>query len=135
MRLNSASAGTAALAICALATPALAVGLSPLRKEGAVAGANKAYYLTVINPYADRREFVAYQDGLDQNAKPPQLTIHPARLAIAPRGQRRIMVIVRELAPGETRETRVCAELAKQQGMFHARVCSTLVSRRLPLRG
>lgn len=127
------------VAFVGLAAPALAVGLAPIRKEGPVAGPAKAFYLTVINPYPDAREFVAYQDGRVAHEGggegPRAVAILPARLAIKPKGERRITVIVRDLARGETRETRVCAELAKQEGMVHARVCSTLVARRIAPRG
>lgn len=125
--------------LASLTVPALAVGLSPMRKEGPVAGPAKAFYLTVINPYPEAREFVAYQDGRvaaeGGEEGPRAVAILPARLAIKGQGTRRITVIVRDLSPGETRETRVCAELAKQEGMVHARVCSTLVARRIAPRG
>lgn len=127
--------------IAALATtPALAVGLSPLRKEGPTAGPAKAFYLTVINPYPEPRAFRAYVDGPSAEAggseeTPGNVVILPANIAIQGHGQRRITVIVRALAPGETRETRICAQLAKQEGMINARVCSTLVARRFAARG
>lgn len=126
----------------ALAAPALAVGLSPLAKAGDTAGPNKAFYLTVINPYREARTFRAYEDGAEAAASgaadagaPARLSILPATVTIKPGGQRRIVVILRGLTPGETRETRVCAELAKQEGMIHARVCSRLTARRLVPRG
>lgn len=136
MRLNGLRVG--GLALAGLAAPALAVGLSPIRKEGPAAGPAKAFYLTVINPYPEVREFVVYQDGRPVDGgeeRPREIAILPARLAIKAKGDRRITVIVRDLAPGETRETRVCAELAKHEGMVHARVCSTLVARRIVTRG
>ena len=123
------------------ATPALAVGLSPLRKEGPTAGPAKAFYLTVINPYPDPRAFRAYVDGPAAEAgtgsegASGNVVILPPNVVIKGKGQRRITVIVRDLKPGETRETRICAQLAKQEGMINARVCSTLVARRLAARG
>lgn len=124
-----------------IAAPALAVGLSPLRKEGPTVGPAKAFYLTVINPYPEPRAFRAYVDGSAGQAgagdadSARDVLILPANLAIKAGGQRRITVIVRALEPGETRETRICAQLAKQEGMINARVCSTLVARRLAARG
>lgn len=124
-----------ALALVALAgtAPALAVGLSPLRKEGMTAGPAKAFYLTVINPYDEPRAFRAYVDGPQEAGA--AVRIVPETLVVKGGGQRRVTVILRDLASGETRETRVCAELAKQEGMIHARVCSQLVARRLAPRG
>lgn len=111
-----------------IAVPALAVGLAPLSKEGLTGGPAKAFYLTIINPYQQPREFRLYVEAAPGT---PQATILPERVNIKAEGQRRVTVILRDLAPGETRETRVCAELAKQEGMIHARVCSNLVARRV----
>ena len=129
-------------AIVALAaTPALAVGLSPLRKEGPTAGPAKAFYLTLINPYPEPRAYRAYVDGAapvtgeSGEGAANDVVILPATVTIKGQGQRRLTIIVRGLEPGETRETRICAQLAKQEGMINARVCSTLVARRLATRG
>ena len=128
------------LAAAGLATPILAVGISPLRKDGATVGPAKAFYLTVINPYAQPMQFVAYLDGR-KNGSPAAaqeggqaqdgVVISPARMTIKGGGQRRILVLLKELAPGSSREARVCAELAQQKGMINARVCSTLVAHRV----
>lgn len=112
--------------IAALAGPALAVGMGPLAIKGKTPGPAKAFYLTVYNPYEVPRAFRAYAEGEAAN-----VTIAPATLTIKPGGQRRIMVILRGIEPGETREARICAELAKQEGMIHARVCSALSATRL----
>lgn len=122
----------AAVVSLALAGPALAVGLAPLAKEGLTVGPHKAFYLTVINPYTQARTFAVAPDGEDAAG---HIAILPATLTIKPGGQRRIMVVLRDLAPGETRTTRVCAQLAQQEGMIHARVCSKLSARRLGPRG
>lgn len=129
-----------ALAALAAAAPAFAVGLAPLSKDGMTAGPDKAFYLTVINPYSEVRAFRTYLDKPKGDGVAPEaaalptetkVTILPEVVSIKPGGQRRIMVILRDLAPGETREARVCAELAQQEGMIHARVCSKLSARRL----
>lgn len=123
------------------ATPALAVGLSPLRKEGPTAGPAKAFYLTVINPYPEPRAYRAYVDGASPvtgesgEGATSDVVILPAMVTIKGQGQRRLTVIVRGLEPGETREARICAQLVKQEGMINARVCSTLLARRLAARG
>ncbi len=130
----------APIAALALASPAFAVGLAPLSKEGLTAGPSKAFYLTVINPYAEARTFHIYRDPgaapaatLDQAEE--DIAILPTDVTIKPGGQRRIMVVLRNLAPGETRTARVCAQLAQQEGIIHARVCSKLGARRLARRG
>lgn len=132
-------------AAAGLAGPAFAVGLAPLSKEGDTVGTDKAFYLTVINPYSDARTFRAYLDGetspsiMPASAPaavdgPPRLSIIPEAVTIKPGGQRRFLVVLRDLAPGETRTARVCAELAQQEGMIRARVCSKLSARRLARR-
>lgn len=122
-----------AAAAVACAAPALAVGLGPLEKAGTTAGPAKAFYLTVINPYDGPRVFKVYPERAagtpDELAR--QVAILPAQLTIKGQGQRRIVVILRGLALGETRDERVCAELAQHEGMIHARVCSKLSARRL----
>lgn len=122
----------AGLVAWACAAPALAVGLSPLHKEGLTASPSKAFYLTIINPYSTRREYRAYVSGTPEEAQ--GVKILPERLHIAPGGQRRITVIITDLEPGTTRETHVCAELAQFEGMINARVCSTLLARRIAAR-
>lgn len=124
----------AGLAAIALAGPVLAVGMAPLAKQGMTVGPAKAFYLTVINPYAQAREFRAYVDGPADEATREDVSILPAVVTIKPGGQRRVVVIMRGLQPGETRDTRICAELAKMEGMVHARVCSKLSATRLAAR-
>lgn len=129
----------ASLAAFAVAGPAFAVGLAPLAKEGLAIGPSKAFYLTVINPYAEARAFRIYVDDRSTAASampavPGEATenvaILPATVTIKPAGQRKILVVMRDLAPGETRNVRVCAELAQQEGMINARVCSKLSASR-----
>ncbi|MXO91793.1 hypothetical protein GRI41_13225 [Altererythrobacter aquaemixtae] len=112
------------------AAPAVAVGLSPLEKGGLTDSASKAFYLTVINPYNDVREFKLYVERSDGS----QVEIRPQRLRIAGQKQRRVLVILNDLAPGEAKTVRVCASLAKQQGIINARVCSDLSARRVDRR-
>lgn len=128
MRAMSRMAATAVVAV-GLTVPAFGVGMAPLAKQGMTVGPAKAFYLTVINPYAQPRAFRAYVDGAE--AAGEGIAILPAEVTIKPGGQRRIVVILRDLAPGQTREARICAELAKQEGFIHARVCSKLSATRL----
>jgi P pilus assembly chaperone PapD len=118
----------------ALAVPAAGVGLGPLAREGVTDGPAKGFYLTVSNPYAEPRNFRAYPmawEGDAADAERLPVNIRPAQFRLAAAGQRRILVVAQDLAPGETRRFRVCAELAQQEGMIHARVCSKLAARRL----
>ena len=117
-----------------LAVPAAGVGIGPLARDGVTDGPAKGFYLTVSNPYAEPRNFRAYPVASDDDAAigpPIAIDIRPARFRLAAGGQRRILVVAQDLAPGETRRFRVCAELAQQEGMLHARVCSKLAARRL----
>lgn len=117
----------------AAAVPALAVGLAPLSREGVSDGPEKGFFLTVINPYAEPRNFRAYAVGWDDEATGGVTTIdiRPAQFRIAAGKQRRILVVAQDLSPGEMRRFRVCAELAQQEGLINARVCSKLAARRV----
>lgn len=117
-----------------VSAPAVAVGLGPLARDSVTDGPAKAFWLTVYNPYKVRREFIAYPAGIaDGDAAPDAVDIRPARIALSAGAQRRILVIVRDIDPGETRRLRICAEPAQQEGLLHARVCSRLSARRVAL--
>lgn len=113
--------------------PALAVGLGPLSREGVTDGPDKGFFLTVINPYAEPRNFRAYPVGWEDETTETvtAIDIRPAQFRIAAGKQRRILVVAHDLTPGEARRFRVCAELAQQEGPINARVCSKLAARRL----
>ena len=133
-----AIAGAAALlvAVAALAVPASAVGLGPLRKEGVTDGPAKAFYLTLINPYAGRESFRIYAIGVDDENPAGRVRLPAAQLQVAGERTRRFVVIANDLAPGESYTFRICAERAEHsEGSIHARVCSWLTARRLARRG
>lgn len=123
----------AAVVAVAMAAPALAVGLAPLGREGVTDGPEKGFFLTVINPYSEPRNFRAYATGWDDDEAGTMLAvdIRPAQVRIAAGKQRRILVVAQDLSPGEERRFRVCAELARQEGPINARVCSKLAARRI----
>lgn len=123
----------AAALAAATAGPVFAVGLSPLAREGASDGPEKGFFLTVINPYAEPRNFRAYAVGWDDETTDTvtAVDIKPAQFRIAAGKQRRILVVAHDLTPGEMRQFRVCAELAQQEGPINARVCSKLAARRV----
>jgi hypothetical protein len=123
--------GAGALLLCSAS--ALAVGLGPLTKQGVTDGPRKAFFLTLINPYPAAETFRAYAVGMDDEIGQPRVRIVPETSRIGGRSNRRIIVIAKDIAPGETFAFRVCAERAQQnEGMIHARVCSKLSARRLP---
>ena len=121
------------LGLCALcvAAPLSAVGLSPLVKSGLTDGPAKAFRLTVINPYRDAREFRLYVESAAEVGSDENIQIRPGKLRIAGQKQRRVLVILTDLKPGENRSVRVCASLAEQQGIINARVCSDFSARRV----
>ena len=123
----------AAILAAAATGPAVAVGLAPLSREGVSDGPEKGFFLTVINPYAEPRNFRAYPIGWDDDAidTVAAVDIRPAQFRIAAGKQRRILVVAGDLTPGELRRFRVCAELAQQEGPINARVCSKIAARRL----
>ncbi len=107
--------------------------MSPLGREGVTDGPEKGFYLTIINPYPNTREFRAYAtewDGAEADSHGP-VDVRPGNFRIAAGKQRRILVVAQDLEPGEQRQFRVCAELAITEGMINARVCSKLAARRI----
>lgn len=122
----------ALVAALALASPASGVGLGPLRKEGITDGPRKGFYLTVINPYPQAETFIL--DPLAESDETPtaRVVVIPARVRIAAGGNRTVLAMARDLAPGETYAFRVCAQRPPQpMEMVQARVCSTLRARRI----
>lgn len=120
-----------ALAVLAAATPALAVGLGPLRKEGVTDGPDKAFYLTLYNPYKTRENFVVHAVGAEDEIPAPRVRL-PSMLPLRPESARKIMIVVGGLIPGESYTFRLCAEkFTPEQETIHARVCSRLTARRL----
>lgn len=123
-----------ALALLACSSPLVAVGLGPLAKSGLTDGDRKAFWLTLINSEPRAQDFDVY--ALDGEWQPvPGVEIVPAVPRLGPQRQRRILVIVKDLVPGQTRTVRVCAQARIQEGPVHARVCSKLVARSVADRG
>lgn len=114
--------------------PAAAVGLGPLSAEGIVDGPKKAFYLTLVNPYAEATDFVAYATGLeDDGAQPERVAIFPDHTRLGGGRNRRLLVIVGDLTVGERYSFRVCAQRrTPPEGIrINARVCSKLTARRI----
>lgn len=121
----------AAMTAFAAAEPALSVGLGPLAKEGVTGGPAKAFYLTLINPYDEPRTFQAKGFDLEGN-QADRIRVSPSLVRMAPKSERRLIVVAGDLEPGEDFTFRVCAEQAGPvTGRLHARVCSRLRARRI----
>lgn len=117
--------------VAQLAAPAAAVGLGPLVKQGLTDGPAKAFYLTLINPYPDARDFRAYPTTLDDQPI-DHVEVIPSLVRLGGNKNRKLIVIARDIEPGQTFTFRVCAELQHQpEGTVHARVCSKLSARRI----
>ncbi|RST31325.1 hypothetical protein HMF7854_11105 [Sphingomonas ginkgonis] len=125
-------AGVAVLA----APPAAAVSLGPLTKSGITDGPDKAFYLSLGNPYQGEERFVASAIGADDENAQGRVTIFPSDVRLGPQMRRQILIIIRNLEPGEHYSFRVCAERAPLPSeTVRARVCSKLNARRLLVRG
>jgi hypothetical protein len=123
-------------AFLASAAQASAVTLGPLQKSGITDGPGKAFYLTMANPYPTVERFVVNAIGTDDESPQPRVTIFPADTLLGSGARRQLLVIIRNLSPGERYSFRVCAmRQPKPQETIHARVCSTLTARRLASRG
>lgn len=131
-----ARAGLALAAAAGIAASAGAVGLGPLVKEGVTDGPDKAFYLTLINPYPTREAFRVYAVGLGDEEAATRVRLLNPRIEVPGETNRRFVAIVGELTPGERFTFRLCAErIEHQEGSIHARVCSRITARRLPARG
>ncbi|MDP4573540.1 hypothetical protein Q9K02_00120 [Qipengyuania sp. G39] len=108
--------------------------MGPLEKSGITDGPKKGFYLTVLNPYDKPETFRTFPAVLGGEDAPQAVTVRPERFVLAAGRQRRVLVVVDELTPGETREFRVCTEKDKEEGVIHARVCSKLSARRIAAR-
>lgn len=122
-----------ALLLAALgATPAAAVGLGPLSKEGVTDSDRKGFYLTVINPYPRAETFTLTPLDSATEAPAPRVTAFPDRLTIGGGRTSKILVVASGLAPRERYTFRVCAERPPMPTeTIHARVCSKLTARRV----
>ena len=109
----------------------MAVGLGPLEKSGTTASERKGFYLTLRNPYPGAHRFRAFvEEGSGIAAE--RVTILPSVSTIAPGANRRILVVVDGLVPGEEVRFHLCAERIEERRVsVHARVCSKLGARRL----
>jgi hypothetical protein len=123
----------AALALAAVAVPAAAVGLGPLMATGVTRTERKGFYLVLVNPFPRAERFRLYSAGWDDEEPVARVLIPTQAPLVAPRSQRKILVVDTGLKPGELHQFRVCAERADRsaEGLIHARVCSKLVARRL----
>jgi hypothetical protein len=123
----------AALALGAVAVPAVAVGLGPLALAGVTRTERKGFYLTLVNPFARAERFRLYSTGVNDEQAEARVLIPIATPMVAGRSQRRMLVVDTGLKPGEEHQFRVCAERVdrSQEGLIHARVCSKLTARRL----
>lgn len=124
----------AALALAAGVSPAGAVGFGPLAVEGLTNSDRKGFYMTVLNPYPTSQTFRIYSVGWDHEKPEGRVLIPISRPMLAPKSQRRVLVVDTKLVPGEEHRFRVCAEheSIEQEALIHARVCSKLIARRIP---
>lgn len=123
-------------AAAALSAPALAVGLGPLSKSGVTDGPAKAFYLDLRNPYDHSETFQSLAFEHDGETPAANVAIFPSTTTLAANGGRRLLVIARNLRPGESYTFRVCASRPpKPNETVYARVCSKLTARRILARG
>ena len=112
-------------------TAAMAVGLGPLEKSGVTATEAKGFYLTLTNPYKQPFRFRTLVDE-ETPALEGRVRIFPEVALMAPESNRKVLVVVRDLVPGEQVDVRVCAErIENKEVVVHARVCSKLSARRV----
>lgn len=120
------------LAIALIATPAFAVGLGPLKKEGVTGGSAKGFWLTVSNERRQPQTIILSARSATAEALEERVVVIPDRLLVGPERTRRVLVMARSLQPDERYTFRVCAEAPPEpKETIHARVCSKLTARRI----
>lgn len=118
-----------ALLVLALALPAAAQSLAPMRNSGDTPGAIKAFRLVVGNPYPTRMVFIVtpMEPGFERPA--PDAKVNFPEIALAPGVSRQIIVsfqidpLIRERTIG------VCVQPKSIEGMVLPRVCGTYTGR------
>ena len=115
------------------AAPAFAVGLGPLKIDGMIDGPREGFALDLLNPYPVATDFVVKAIGAEDEEAQARVTVLPAETELGPERRRRVLVVVDELAVGETYHFRVCAQRREPpEGIaINARVCSKLSAHRV----
>ena len=123
----------AVLIVAASASSVSAVGLGPLTNMGVTISERKGFYLTLVNPYPVQERFNLYGVEWETDHPIADVRIPISKPFLGPKSQRRILIIVTNLVPGEVRKFRVCAERIEAPGkeVIHARVCSKLIAHRV----
>ena len=96
----------AAMALAAVAAPALAVGLGPLAMSGVTRTERKGFYLVLVNPFATAERFRLYSTEIDSEQGVDRVLIPVATPMVGPRSQRRVLVIDTGLKPGDPQSRR-----------------------------
>ncbi|NIJ07280.1 hypothetical protein FHS31_000876 [Sphingomonas vulcanisoli] len=117
----------------AIAVPAVAVGLGPLKLDGLIDGPREGFALDLYNPYPEAETFMVYPVGLDDEVAQDRVTVLPAEVELGSARSRRVLVIADNLAVGETYHFRVCAQRkTPPEGItLNARVCSKISAHRV----
>jgi hypothetical protein len=119
--------------VLASATPALAVGLGPLTREGIIDGPSEGFTLDLYNPYHASEDFIVYAVGFNDDEPQARVEVLPAEATLGAERERKIFVVAGDLQIGETYRFRVCAQRkTPPEGLvINARVCSKITARRV----
>lgn len=123
----------AAMVSIAIAVPAVAVGLGPLKIDGLIDGPREGFGLDLYNPYPEAVDFVVYPVGADDEVAQDRVTVFPAEVELGSLRTRRVLVVADNLTVGEIYHFRVCAQRkTPPEGItINARVCSKLSAHRV----
>lgn len=132
MQLTPLWAGLVAIA---LAVPAAAQSLSPMRNTGPTPSDTKGFRLTIGNPYRTRMVFrvTPMEPGFSLPAK--AAAVNFPEIALAPGASRPVIVTFRIDPPRKERTIGVCVEPKGLSGPVLPRVCGTYTGKRLGLGG
>ena len=117
----------------AIAVPAVAVGLGPLKLQGIIDGPREGFALALYNPYPQAVEYVLYPVSVEDETPQDRVTVLPREVELGASRSRRILVIADDLQIGETYQFRVCAQRrTPPEGItLNARVCSKISAHRV----
>jgi ribosomal protein L21E len=105
-----------------------AQGLSPMQKKGMTGSDQKAFRITIINPYHQDMKYELSAEDKKTKETQPDVKFTGRKGTLSGKSQRKILVLIP--VKGSQREVRVCLQFPDMQETIRPRVCGdfTVVS-------
>ena len=126
MRLAPILAGCV---LVALAAPAAAQSLSPMRNAGPTPSDVKGFRLTVGNPYRTAMTFVVLPMDPTFRVRAPDAQVNFPEITLAPNGSRQVIVTFKIDPTRKERTIGVCIQPKDLESTVLPRVCGTYTGR------